>query len=370
MKFKRFKRFIIYVLLFNIIILVNVLAVCRICITKIINIASNFFFRSQGSKEKIVRIPDSDFQKYNLDKIGYPFEANYVELKLADGTTLPRVHYVDVKASGEEQGVVVCLHGEPSWSFLYRKLVPLISAAGYRVVIPDFIGFGKSDKYVDISSYTHELHTTTFKLLVTHLNLSKITLVVQDWGGITGLTCVEDLSDRIARLVIMNTGLPSGIVSVLGNNNVEKIKNLGGAMPFLLWRSIVWLLQRQLPISFLFQSAFGSSVTPEIIAAYSAPFPSTKHKAGAAKWPLIVPIFSWMPVAVDTKKAKLFLASHFKKPVLIMFSDNDPITRGQDKEFKKLFPHASQVRIHGGGHFLQEEKGEELAKHIIHFLEL
>ena len=146
-------------------------------------------------------------QKHHFQ--GYPFESNYVELPAGSGHTLPRVHYID-EGDQDATEVILCLHGEPSWSFLYRHMIPTLVHAGYRVIAPDFIGFGKSDKYTSMENYSHELHTSTLRLLIEHLELENITLVCQDWGGLTGLSVVKDIPDKFSSLVIMNTGLPTG----------------------------------------------------------------------------------------------------------------------------------------------------------------
>ena len=170
------------------------------------------FFRAifAARKALTIRTPDSRFA--GLEKYGYTFQPNYAELPLGGGITLPRMHYVD-EGPKDAQETVLCLHGEPSWSFLYRKMVPTLVQAGYRVVIPDFIGFGKSDKYTSPANYTHELHTASLRMLIDYLKLTNLTLVCQDWGGLTGLSVVKDIPDTFCSLVIMNTGLPIGDVA-------------------------------------------------------------------------------------------------------------------------------------------------------------
>ncbi|KAK8392796.1 hypothetical protein O3P69_014913 [Scylla paramamosain] len=155
----------------------------------------------------VVRTPEECFQ--GLEAMGYNFRPNYVELPVGGGKMLPRVHYID-EGPRDAAETILCLHGEPSWSFLYRHMVPGLVRAGYRVVVPDFIGFGKSDKFTCPESYSHELHCMTLRLLLDHLRLRDITLVCQDWGGLTGLPVVRDCSHLFSRLVIMNTGLPVG----------------------------------------------------------------------------------------------------------------------------------------------------------------
>lgn len=310
----------------------------------------------KGKSCSVVRTPEERFQ--GLDAIGYTFKPNYIELPVGGGKTLPRVHYVD-EGPRDAKETILCLHGEPSWSFLYRTMIHGLVKAGYRVIAPDFIGFGKSDKFIYPESYSHDLHTQTIRLLLDHLGVNDVTLVCQDWGGLTGLSVVKDSPHFFSRLVIMNTGLPAG--------SEFSISNISRVTPFLLWRSFAELLATSLPIHYLFKIAL-LNPHPSVLDGYSAPFPSSLYKAGAARWPLLVPITSHTPVATDMQETRNFLAKDWKNPVLIMFSDRDPITKGQEKTFQRLLPHAITKTVVGAGHFLQEDKGEELSSHIISFI--
>jgi len=195
--------------------------------------------------------------------------------------------------------------------------------------------------------------------LLDHLQLKEITLVCQDWGGLTGLSVVKDAPKMFSSLVIMNTGIPTGF-------DITDRKEWLKILPFTVWRTSVLLLGTFLPIHRIF-SAFLKSKTPDIPAAYSAPFPSSLYKAGAARWPLLVPMIKDDPVAAHMVEASECL-SKWTKPALVMFSTGDPVTRGQEKVFLKLIPHAKEKVVEGAGHFLQESHGEELADNILHFL--
>jgi haloalkane dehalogenase len=291
----------------------------------------------------VVRTPEERFEVVK----GFPYAPQYLTI---DDT---RVHYVDV---GEGE-VILCLHGEPTWSYLYRKMIPSLSE-NHRVLAMDFIGFGRSDKLTEMSEYSFKLHYETLVSFIEELNLERITLVVQDWGGLTGLTVASEMPERFARLVIMNTFLPTGE------------EPLGDA--FHAWRSFVEQ-HPDLQIGRVIRMglAKGERLTPEAKAAYDAPFPDATYKAGAASWPLLVPISPEDPGAAEMRRARE-IYSEWQKPVLVMFSDGDPVTGAGFKFFRQLIPTAQdqpKVIIKDAGHFLQEEKGEEIAQHILEFIQ-
>jgi haloalkane dehalogenase len=283
--------------------------------------------------------PDERFQGLP----GYDFDPHYVEL---EGL---RLHYVD-EGSGRP---VVCFHGEPTWAYLYRKMLPPLVEAGHRVVCPDYAGFGRSDKPTDRGWYSYDRHTELVSGVLSQLDLSEATVVVQDWGGPIGLRWAVENADRVAALVILNTGLFTGQVS----------------KGFLAWRDFAEK-NPDLPVGFVIQGGTTTDLPDEIVAAYEAPFPNEDSKAGAAQFPLIVPTEDGAPGAKEMREVADALG-RWEKPALVAFSDEDPVfpyPKAGDR-FVELIPTASeQVKVSGAAHFLQEDRGEEIAAHIVRFL--
>ena len=289
----------------------------------------------------VIRTPEERFK----DLPDFPFQPHYLAI---DGL---RIHYLD---EGEGQ-VILCLHGEPSWSYLYRKMIPMLSSE-HRVLAMDFVGFGRSDKFTERSEYSFQMHHDTIINFIRALELEQITLVVQDWGGLLGLTVASEMPELFARLVIMNTGLPTG----------DEPMGKG----FMRWREFA-SNSPDLPVVLVIQNGTAErALKQEIVAAYESPFPDVSYKAGAMIFPLLVPLSPDDPGAAEMRKAKEVF-SRWQKPVLVMFSDKDPITRGGDLFFRSLLPSAKdqpEIVIHDAGHFLQEDKGEEIAQHIVDFI--
>jgi haloalkane dehalogenase len=293
---------------------------------------------------RILRTPDDRFDGLP----GYPFAPNYVDV--GEGM---RMHYVD---EGPRDGdPVLMLHGEPSWSYLYRTMIPVITDAGLRAIAPDLIGFGRSDKPSERSDYTYARHVAWVRAFLEALDLQDVTFVGQDWGGLIGLRVVAETPDPFARVVAANTGLPTGD------------QNVGDA--FRAWRTY----SQETPEFHVGRIVSGGCATrpldDAVIAAYDAPFPDDSFKAGARQFPVLVPASPDDPAA-PANRAAWEVFSRWTKPFMTAFSDADPITRGADKHMRKVIPGARDVEhvtIAGGGHFLQEDKGPELAEAVVRF---
>ncbi len=292
---------------------------------------------------EILRTPDERFS--NLP--GYPFKPRYVEV---GGL---RMHYVD--EGPQSAAPVLMLHGEPSWSYLYRKMIPVFVSAGLRAVAPDLVGFGRSDKPAKREDYTYEQHVNWTTRFIQKLDLSGITLVCQDWGGVIGLRVAAEHPERFARIVAANTGLPTGEGSI------------GDA--FMAWRKFSQETPT-FPVGQIVQGGCANALAPEVVAAYDAPFPEERFKAGARQFPILVPIAPDDPAVPANRKAWEVLR-RWDKPFLTAFSDGDPVTKGGERLLQSSIPGARNqphTTITGAGHFLQEDKGEELARVIVDFI--
>ena len=291
-----------------------------------------------------VRTPDERFE--NLP--GYTFAPNYADV---DGL---RVHYLD---EGPRDGAVVLLmHGEPSWSYLYRKMIPVLTDTGLRCIAPDLVGFGRSDKPTAREDYTYAAHVEWMRaLLFDAIGLTDATLVGQDWGGLIGLRLVGEHPDRFARVVAANTFLPTGD------------KSPGDA--FLAWQKFSQETP-EFPVGRIINGGCTSDLREDVIAAYDAPFPDDTYKAGARQFPTLVPSRPDDP-ASEANRAAWDVLRKFEKPFLTAFSDKDPIMKGGDKVFRAEVPGCEgqpHTTIDGGGHFLQEDCGEQLARVVAAFI--
>jgi haloalkane dehalogenase len=287
---------------------------------------------------EIFRTPDERFA--NLP--GYDSAPNYVDI---DGL---RLHYLD---EGPRDGKpIVCFHGEPTWAFLYRKMIGPFVEAGHRVIVPDYAGFGRSDKPTDRRWYSYDRHVDLVTRLLGGLDLHDATAVVQDWGGPIGLRWAAENADQVGALAIFNTGLFTGRVS----------------KGFMAWRDFAER-NPDLPVGFVIQGATTTDLSPEIVAAYDAPFPTAESKAGAAQFPLLVPTAE-DAVGATEMRAVTDALSRWEKPVLVAFSDQDPVFPypRAGEAFVDLIPTVTeQVRIEGASHFLQEDRGEQLAAEVL-----
>ena len=288
--------------------------------------------------ERILRNPDSQFERL----LDYPFEPNYMDV---GG---PRMHYVD---DGPADGdPVLMLHGEPTWSYLYRHMIPVCSAAGHRVIAPDLIGFGKSDKPSRVSDYSYQSHMDWLGTLVERLDLKRITLVCQDWGSLLGLRYAAENPERFRAIVVGNGMLPTG------DQTMPKA--------FQLWKTFA-LYSPVFPAGRIVDTGSFRRLSPDERRAYDAPFPSRHYKAGARAFPALVPATPDDPATEANRRAWKSLEK-WEKPFLTTFSNGDPITRGGDRYMQERIPGA-KGQPHTtlkGGHFLQEDSPVPFARAV------
>jgi Predicted hydrolases or acyltransferases (alpha/beta hydrolase superfamily) len=298
---------------------------------------------------KALRTPDERFQ--NLP--GYNFAPHYAEIPDGEGGAL-RVHYVD-EGPREARDRLLLMHGEPSWCYLYRKMIPILVAAGHRAIAPDLVGFGRSDKPDKRTDYTYQRHVDWMTSFIEAIDLLHATLVGQDWGGLIGLRLAAEHPERFAHIVAANTFLPTG--------------DRPAGEAFLRWQQY----SQQTPnfdAGWIVNSGCTTDLSDEIKAAYNAPFPDDSYKEGARQFPLLVPTSPDDPAAPANRKAWEVL-NKWEKPFLCAFGDSDPVTKGGDRAFMAAVPGTKgqpHTTIAGGGHFIQEDRGEELAKVIVDWL--
>jgi haloalkane dehalogenase len=295
------------------------------------------------ARRSVLRTPDECF----ADLPDYPFAPRYSEI---DGL---RIHHVE--AGPSHAAPILMLHGEPTWSFLYRHMIPCFADAGFRAIAPDLVGFGRSDKLPERSDYSYARHVDWMTRWIEANDLNEITLVCQDWGSLIGLRLVAARPDRFRRVVVANGALPEG----------------SGKPPlaFWLWQKFARWTPR-MPIGRIVSSGCCRPLTPEVRAAYDAPFPSEAYKAAARAFPALVPLRRDDPGAIANRDAWKLLRQ-WDKPFLTAFSDRDPITSGYDRVLQERIPGARNqphTVIREAGHFLQEDKGHELAQVVIDWL--
>lgn len=297
---------------------------------------------------QVLRTPEDRFDGLP----DWPFDAHRVEVDDGDGGSL-RITHVD--EGPVDAAPVLLMHGEPSWSYLYRHMIPPLAAQGHRVVAPDLIGFGRSDKPVDQDVYTYERHVAWMSAWLEALDLRDITLVCQDWGGLIGLRLLTAFPDRFARAVVANTGLPTG--------------DRPAPEAFLNWQRFSQEVEH-FDSGVIVAMGTTTDLSDQVVAAYNAPFPDDSYCAGARKFPLLVPTTPDDP-ASEANRAAWQVLEQWDKPLLTAFSDSDPITRGGARVFQERVPGAAgqpHTEIEGGGHFLQEDRGPQLASVVHDFI--
>ncbi|MCX2980908.1 alpha/beta fold hydrolase [Halieaceae bacterium IMCC14734] len=321
---------------------------------------------TQWQPGEVVRTPQDRFN--NLPD--YPFAANYKEISGY------RVHYLD---EGPRDGSpILLLHGQPSWSYLYRHMIPPLAAAGFRVVVPDLVGFGKSDKPIAQSDYSYQMHVDVITTLVRELDLRDATFFGQDWGGLIGLRVVADEPDRFARIMISNTGLPAagGIggwvgyplfrMAVWAKGDVNELAPEGTDFSFASWVAYA-LTTDNFDMENLFQTATSRELSKAELAGYAAPFPDEAHLAGARIFPYLVP-----SQLRQNDRAMREVYDQWSKPFLTAFGDSDPVTAGMDSLWQERVPGAAgqpHVTVQNANHFIQEDQPERLVELLSDFIE-
>lgn len=292
---------------------------------------------------RYVRTPDERFAAL----AGWPYAPRYTDVDEM------RVHHVD--EGPPEAPPVLMLHGEPTWGYLYRKMIPVFTAAGFRAVVPDLPGFGRSDKPVVPETYTYVRIVSWMASWLAQVDLRGVTLVCQDWGSLVGLRLVAEHPDRFARIVVANGALPTGEVKV--------------PAAFRLWQTFA-RHSPVLPVSWIVRAGTRRRLSREAAAAYDAPFPTREHQVGARMLPSLVPTEPDDPASADNRRAWEVL-ERWDKPFLTAFSDGDPVTRGLDRAFQRRVPGAAgqpHAVVRGAGHFLQEDDGEALARMVVEWM--
>jgi haloalkane dehalogenase len=315
--------------------------------------------------DEVVRTSDERFS----DLPGYSFEPHYAQVR-AEGTPALRMHYIE--AGPPDGQVVLLLHGQPTWSYLYRTMIPVLAAAGLRAIAPDHIGYGRSDKLTERTDYTLSRHIEWLGSLITELDLHDVTLLAQDWGGPIGLSALAADPGRFARVVAANTILHTADPS-LADRLVWANHGVGDSRVVLEEALVDYLLYYYRAPDIMasyFLDAVAGPLPPAVLAAYDAPFPDARYKAGLREMTGLLPLTRNDPGAVIGQATMAALA-RFDRPFLTAYSDGDPATAGWDRVFQEWVPGAvgqPHTIVVGAGHFLQEQKGEELARIVVDFI--
>jgi len=329
---------------------------------------------------KALRTPDARFQELE----GFSYEPRYTDVPDGSDGVL-RIHHID---EGPADGpVVLCMHGQPTWSYLYRHMIPILVGAGLRVIAPDLVGFGRSDKPATREDYTYNAQVGWMNAWLVANDLQGVTFVGQDWGGLIGLRMVADHPERFDRVVVSNTGLPvpqnlsqdrvDAVKEFRANAPTPSISDMGKALSgrldlpnelrFAYWQK--WTSETEnIPVGMIIAGSIRDpALSPKDIAAYDAPFPDASYKMGPRAMPSLVPTLPDDP-SIPAQVAAWKVFSEWQKPFLCAFTDDDPVTRGADVPFREKIPGAAgqpHTTIEGGGHFLQETRPEQFSQIII-----
>lgn len=302
---------------------------------------------------RVLRTPEERFEALP----GFGFEAHYLPIANPRGSVALRIHYLD--EGRRDAPVALMLHGEPTWSFLYRGMIPPVVAAGFRAVAPDWIGFGRSDKLARPEDYSYQAHVESLCELITVLDLRGITLVCQDWGGPIGLRVLSEMPERFAAVLATNTLLPTceppprGVADWPGRIIEEWVALATAAT--------------DLPVGEIIAGVSVRRPAAEVLRGYAAPFPDATYEAGVLAFPRLIPIREDMAGVAENRRAWAVL-ERFAKPFVTAFSDRDPSTKAWERVFRERIPGARgqpHVEIRDAGHFVQEEQPAALADALL-----
>ena len=347
----------------------------NISIFLIISLTS-FNLLSYEIKNGVLRTPDERFQ--NLKD--YPYEPNYM---MIDGL---RIHYLD--EGPKDADPIFLLHGEPAWSYLFRKMIPTLTAQGHRVIVPDCVGFGKSDKFISKYDYSYKHHVEVMKELVQKLNLKNVTFFGQEWGGLVGLRVVAELPDRFSHVVVSNTGMVarSGLTAWLFEKFIQlRVWWIGpisfdelmeaaaealngnpstsaGISMFTKWMAYSYYAE-DMDIVGIIRNFGNIGLSEEEAYAYEAPYPSGLYKAGAHVWPYLIPT-----QLTENEQLWKDVYEKWEKPFLVAFGEKERITLPMKDDFLNRIPNPTVITLGGASHFVQEEVGPELAQIISDFI--